>query len=122
MSKTIILLEDSATNRAVVGKMLTSLGFNVLSGENGEEGFAYLETCEAEGLDLVAVVSDMLMPLVDGPAFVSRLRENRAYEDLPVIFMTSATDKSFLLRAKELKASYILKPVDSKQLAAKLGK
>lgn len=37
-----------------------------------------------------------------------------------VIFMTTGTDKSFLLQAKELRAGYILKPVDIKQLAAQL--
>jgi CheY-like chemotaxis protein len=120
MSGTIILLEDAATNRVIVAKMLENLGFKVLAGTNGEEGLKFCEQCEATGVPVVAVVSDMLMPVMDGPAFVRRLRENPDYETLPVIFMTAANDKSFLLQAKELKASYILKPVDMKQLAAKL--
>ncbi|CAN5424155.1 N/A [soil metagenome] len=120
MKDTVILLDDAPTNREIVRKILENLGYSVLAGENGEDGAAHVETCEKNGLNLVAVISDMLMPLVDGPTFVLRLRDDPRYEELPVIFMTTATDKSLLLQAKELKAGYILKPVDGGQLAAKL--
>lgn len=122
MSGTIIVLEDAATNREIVVKMLQNLGYNVLAGASGEDGLRHIEECEASGTTVVAILSDMLMPLMDGPSFVRALRENPAYENLPVIFMTTATDKSFLLQAKELKASYILKPVDMKQLGDQLKK
>ena len=120
MAGTIILLEDAEINRKIVSKFLQNLGFQVLEGANGEDGFELLEQCEADGIQVVAIVSDMLMPLVDGPTFVRDLRENVKYESLPIIFMTTATDKSFLLQAKNLKAGYILKPVDGSQLETQL--
>ena len=121
MAATVLLLEDAQTNREIVTKMLQNLGFEVLAGANGEEGLKFLEQCESNGVRLVAVISDMLMPVMDGPSFVRSLRDTADYELMPVIFMTSATDKSFILQAKDLKAGYILKPVDPKQLAAKLS-
>lgn len=122
MSKgTVLVLEDAATNREIMSKMLKSLGYDVLTAANGEEGFKIVEKCEEDGTKIAAVLSDMLMPLVDGPTFVRHLRDNEAYEELPVIFMTTGTDRSFLLQAKELKAGYILKPVQAKALGEQLG-
>ena len=121
MKETILVLDDSTTNLMVMTKYLERLGYQVITAENGEEGMKCVERCETQGLNLVAVISDLLMPLVDGQTFAWRLREESRYEELPIVFMTTATDKSYLLAAKKVKAAgYILKPVAFDQVVDQL--
>lgn len=66
----ILLVDDDATVRFVATKILTNFGYQVLSAENGAEGIAlYLLRRD----DIALVISDLLMPVMDGPTMIRRL-------------------------------------------------
>ncbi|HEX3928896.1 MAG TPA: ATP-binding protein [Gemmatimonadales bacterium] len=73
-TETILLVEDELSVRRTVTHVLERLGYNVIAAGNGEEALA-LATSHTGALDLV--VSDVVMPGLDGPSLVNRLRETR---------------------------------------------
>jgi PAS domain S-box-containing protein len=81
---TILVIEDRAVDRKLLTLVLRSGGHEVLEASDGEEA---LKIVEQNDVDLV--ISDILMPTVDGYEFVRRLRELSSGGSTPVIFYTA---------------------------------
>jgi diguanylate cyclase (GGDEF)-like protein/PAS domain S-box-containing protein len=81
---TILIVDDHVLNREFLMTLLSYGGHRLLEASNGAEG---LKMVLAERPDLV--ISDILMPNMDGYEFVTRLHENVATADVPVIFYTA---------------------------------
>lgn len=81
---TILLVEDEELLRAGVQEMLEIQGFRVITAPNGQEALACLTS---EGIDLV--VTDLVMPQMNGIDFVQQLRKIRP--DVPVIVVSGST-------------------------------
>jgi CheY-like chemotaxis protein len=81
---TILLVEDEELLRAGVQEMLEIQGFRVISAPNGQEALACLTS---ERIDLV--VTDLVMPQMNGIDFVQQLRDIRP--DVPVIVVSGST-------------------------------
>lgn len=116
--RTCLVVDDSRVIRKVATKIATSLGFNVLEAENGEEALAY---CRRAMPDLV--LTDWQMPVMSGPEFVSALRAIPTAHPPKVVFCTSkgaATDIHEGIAAGA--DDYVTKPFDEKALASKLEK
>ena len=79
----ILVIEDRPPDRLYLTTLLRYRDYAVLEAANGEEGLA---VSAAQRPDLV--ISDVLMPSMDGYQFVRRLRQTAAGADLPVIFYT----------------------------------
>ncbi|GGB33610.1 signal transduction histidine kinase [Sphingomonas metalli] len=108
---TILLVEDEDMVRAVAERALTRQGYSVLTAENGE---AALELIEASPRPDI-LVSDVVMPMMDGPTMVRRVRER--YPDLPVLFMSGYAEEQ-LRRSIDLdNVSFLPKPFSVQQLA-----
>ena len=81
---TILLVDDEELLRAGVQEMLEMAGYAVISAPNGEQAM----TCLTEqAIDLV--ITDLVMPKMDGVDFVQQLRRVRA--DVPVIVVSGST-------------------------------
>ena len=80
----ILLVDDHASNREVIAVLLRPQGHTVLEASHGEEA---LERVRRERPDLV--ITDILMPLMDGYEFVRRLRSDSALGEIPVVFYTA---------------------------------
>jgi two-component system cell cycle sensor histidine kinase/response regulator CckA len=80
----ILVLEDRAIDRLFLKTLLGYRGFTVLEAGDGEQGLAIATTT---ALDLV--ISDVLMPKMDGFQFVRELRRHPSGRDVPVIFYTA---------------------------------
>ena len=108
---TILLVEDEAMVRAVAERALTRQGYTVMVAENGE---AALELVAANGRpDLL--VSDVVMPGMDGPTVARRIRER--YPDLPILFMSGYAEEQ-LRRSIDLdRVAFLPKPFSVQQLA-----
>jgi CheY-like chemotaxis protein len=77
--KLILVVDDEMGVREVTRRMLESFGYRALAVENGAEGLvAYAEHRE----EIVLVITDLMMPIMDGPAMVVELRRQSA--DLPI--------------------------------------
>jgi len=109
----ILVVDDNATNRKLVRSLLSSEGHLMFEAANGIEGLAL---ARAEIPDLV--ISDVLMPVMDGYEFVRRLRAEPQLANVVVVFHTAHyLDRSAQELARSCKVARILpKPCDSAQL------
>ena len=109
----ILIVDDDVQSRQLYASLLTPFGHQVLEARDGREG---LEVAKQEKPDLI--VSDILMPTMNGYEFVTAIRKFPSLKNVPVIFHSA----SFLDReARALGAScgvslYILKPCDPERI------
>lgn len=82
--KRILIIDDEDDIREVAAMTLELGGFDVLSAPNGREGVA---RAAAERPD--AILLDVMMPELDGPATLALLRGNELTRDIPVVFLTA---------------------------------
>jgi two-component system cell cycle sensor histidine kinase/response regulator CckA len=109
---TILLVEDEDPVRAVNGRALTARGYTVLEAASGVEALQIMEQRE-EPVDLV--VSDVVMPEMDGPTLLRELRKR--YPDLKVIFVSGYAEDAFKKNLPEGELfNFLPKPFSLKQL------
>jgi two-component system cell cycle sensor histidine kinase/response regulator CckA len=110
---TVLLVEDEDGLRALNARGLASRGYTVLQAANGVEALEVF--AEAEQVDLV--VSDVVMPEMDGPTLLGELR--KLNPDLKVIFVSGYAEEAFQKSLPEgVKFSFLAKPFTLKQLVA----
>ena len=115
--KTILVVDDSPTERHVLSELLTSNGYQVITAENGEEG---VEKAKKELPDLILM--DVVMPGLNGYQATRTLTRDETTKHIPVIVCTSKgqeTDRIWGLRQGAL--DYIVKPVDADDLLSKIA-
>ncbi|MEI2383887.1 response regulator [Breoghania sp. JC706] len=112
-SATILLVEDEEAVRAFAARALASRGYTVHEAGSGTEALQVME--ETEGaVDLV--VSDVVMPEMDGPSLLRELRKTRP--DLKIIFISGYAEGAFEKNLPENeKFSFLPKPFSLKELA-----
>jgi two-component system cell cycle sensor histidine kinase/response regulator CckA len=82
-AETVLLVEDEEMVRAWVARVLRGLGYTVLEAGNGVEALGMLE---ARGTSVALVLSDVVMPVMSGPALGARVAE--LYPGTPILFMS----------------------------------
>ena len=107
---TILLVEDEDMVRAVAERALTRAGYTVVTAANGEEGLERIAAMEA--IDLL--VSDVVMPTLDGPAMVTAIRLDRP--SLPVLFMSGYAEEQLRKSIDLDRVSFLPKPFSVAQL------
>lgn len=116
---TIIIAEDSPPNRKILAHLLEKLGFHVVACENGQEAWDKFNSGEFP--KVVAIISDIMMPSMDGISLLRKVRQESKVKDLPVVLVTAVSEKDYIVQAKELEVNgYILKPVTFQRVTAKL--
>jgi two-component system chemotaxis response regulator CheY len=116
----IVVAEDSPPNRKILVHLLEKLDYQVIGCENGQQGWEAVE--KLKGNDkLVAIISDIMMPVKDGIEFLKNVRGDEQLKDLPFVLVTAVSDKEYILEAKSMNVNgYILKPVTFARVTAKL--
>lgn len=113
----ILVVEDITSVRELIELQLKARGYRVIGARDGQEA---LETIERERPSVI--VSDILMPRVDGFALAHRLRSNPLTAAIPIIFLSatyvSAEDERFALNLGA--QSFLPKPVDAEDLSGAL--
>jgi diguanylate cyclase (GGDEF)-like protein len=113
----VLLVEDEEMVRIVAERALARAGYDVTSCANGEEGLAAI----AEGGVFDVVVSDVVMPGMDGYAVCARLQEDESTRDIPVIFVTAHNDEAAEERGLDVGAvDFISKPINPKIVRARV--
>ena len=108
---TVLLVEDEDMVRAVAERALARQGYSVLTAENGE---AALDLIAATGRpDLL--ISDVVMPGMDGPTMVRHVRER--YPDLPILFMSGYAEEQLRKSIDLDNVAFLPKPFSVQQLA-----
>lgn len=118
MGKTIMIVDDSASLRQVVGIALKGAGYEVLEGCDGKDALAKLD-----GRKVHLIISDVNMPNMDGISFVKALKQLPAYRFTPVIMLTteSGDDKKREGQAAGAKA-WVVKPFQPPQMLTAVSK
>jgi len=112
----VLIVDDQPSTLELLSAMLRHTGYVVRVATGGQEA---IETAPEDPPDLVLL--DMLMPGVDGFAVAAALHEHPATADLPVIFLTAATERQHLVRAFECGAvDFVAKPFVSEELLARV--
>jgi len=102
----ILLVEDSALVRAMEKRILEDAGYEVVAAVDGVDGLSALGR-----RSFAAVVSDIVMPNMDGLTLTARIRQEPRYKDLPVILVTTLSSDEDKRRGLEAGANaYIPKP------------
>jgi two-component system sensor histidine kinase/response regulator len=112
----ILVVDDQEANVQVLGNMLGVLGFEIVPVTSGEDA---LKRLAARPADLVLL--DVLMPGVDGFEVCRRIRAQPALAEIPIIFLSAADDKTFIVRALEAGGvDYVTKPFNQAELVSRV--
>jgi two-component system, chemotaxis family, chemotaxis protein CheY len=113
-----LVVDDSRAMRMMLGRELSQLGFEVFEAGDGQEALARL--AELGPVDVALV--DWTMPVMDGVAFLKKVRAVPEYERIRVIIVTSESDPAQIMHALMAGADeYATKPITAAGLAEKLG-
>jgi CheY-like chemotaxis protein len=109
MTRKILLVDDDEDIRLVAGVALRRIaGWEVVEAESGDEALTRIAEDRPD-----VVLLDVMMPNVDGPATLARIRSDATTADLPVIFLTAKAQKSELESYLALGANGVIpKPFD----------
>jgi two-component system cell cycle sensor histidine kinase/response regulator CckA len=108
---TVLLVEDEDMVRAVAERALVRQGYTVLTASDGEQGLEVL----AGDVAIDLLISDVVMPNMDGPAMVAQAR--RAFPDLPVLFMSGYAEEQLRKSIDIANVAFLPKPFSVNQLA-----
>ncbi len=112
----VLLAEDTESQRLVLTRLLEALGFEVRAVADGQ---AALEALRLQPADIV--VTDLVMPRLDGIGLCQALRSSHAHDRCYVIVFTGFGDENKLVQAFEAGADdYLTKPVVRRELEARL--
>ncbi len=113
----ILVVDDSAANRAMLVRRLQRQGYAVEEAGSGQEA---LDRVASENFDLVLL--DLMMPVMDGFEVLSRMKQDRRMRNAPVVMISALDEISSVVRAIEMGAEdYLLKPFDPVLLRARIG-
>jgi two-component system cell cycle sensor histidine kinase/response regulator CckA len=109
----ILLVEDEALVRGITARLLRARGYEVLEASDGEAALD-LAKAHAGGIDLM--ISDVVMPGLDGPALLTAARPY--LQSAPVLFISGYAEAEFSdLLEGDANVSFLAKPLDIKTLA-----
>ena len=112
----VLVVDDSTVNRLIVSRLISALGHNVMTAEDGVQALA---CCEQTPPDLILM--DVIMPRMDGLEATRLIRERFDKQWIPIIFLTGKVEQEDMLAGLEAGGDdYLTKPVDIKLLTAKI--
>jgi len=115
--KTILIVDDSPTERHILGEMLISGGYAITNAESGEEA---IERAKHEKPDLILM--DVIMPGMNGFQATRALSKDEVTKSIPIILCTSKTQETDRIWGMRQGAQdYIMKPVIRETLLAKIA-
>ncbi|MFC7537438.1 response regulator [Sphingomonas sp. GCM10030256] len=110
-SGTVLLVEDEPMVRTVAERALTRQGYTVLVANNGEEALEIIH--RGEPIDLL--ISDVVMPVMDGPTMVREARKSRP--ELPILFMSGYAEEQLRKSIDIDHVAFLPKPFSVQELA-----
>ena len=118
MSKTILVIDDSASMRQMISMTLRGAGYSVVEAQDGKDALSKLD-----GSKYNLIVSDVNMPNMDGLSFVKAAKQLPAYKFTPVIMLTTEAGEA---KKKEGQAAgvraWVVKPFQPAQLLLAVSK
>ena len=117
VGRTALLVDDDARNLFALGSVLERHGMKVLTATTGREAIDLIEATP----DLAIVLTDIMMPELDGYQTIAAVRSNPRFRRLPIIALTAKAMRGDREKCLEAGASdYLAKPVNTEQLLSAL--
>ncbi len=107
--KTILVVDDELTIVEIVATILENEGYEVLTAGDGKEALAYLEKSKVD-----LVLSDMMMPVMDGRELCKRIEAHPVHNSIPIILMSATHNASRLDGCRH--AEFLQKPFEMHNL------
>lgn len=114
---TVLVVDDQAANLQLVGDLLTgTMGYEVVVASGGQQA---LRRMEARLPDLILL--DVLMPGLNGIETCQKIKEKPEWQDIPIIFLSAADDKTLIVQALETGGvDYVTKPFSRAELLSRV--
>lgn len=114
MNGRILTIDDQPEDLEIINHILQKEEYSTFSARNGKEALSVLE--HVKSVDVIVV--DRMMPIMDGIAFMRRLREYPQYANIPVIMQTAADEDEQIMEGIDAGVYwYITKPFSAKVLS-----
>lgn len=115
--RTVLIVDDDLTLQAALSRRLQQQGFEVINATSAADGLRLFTEHRPD-----VVVSDVLMPQMDGFEFCRRLRASPSGELVPFIFLSSLSEVESRIHAHNIGADdYLVKPFHPRELIAKIN-
>ncbi len=120
---TILLVEDNTQLRNYI-QLILQEKYNIITAENGKRALELLQSqpSEASMIRLPStVISDIMMPVMDGFELLEKLKTSDEYRHIPVVMLTARSNAKDKLKALRIGVDdYILKPFDEEELITRI--
>ena len=117
MNLSVLVVDDNATNRLVVKEVLTSWGMRAACFDGASAALEALASQSSEVEPFGLVIIDITMPEVDGWMLAEQIREDRRYDDVPLIMLSSSSGRESTDRCSALGViGQLRKPVKQSEL------
>ena len=118
MAKTIMIVDDSASIRMVVGIALRGAGYEVIEAQDGKDAIGKLT-----GQKVHLIISDVNLPVMDGITFVRNVKQMASYRFTPIIMLTTESDESKKREGQAAGAkAWVVKPFKPEQMLGAVQK
>lgn len=118
MAKTVMIVDDSASMREVVGIALKSAGYGVIEGRDGKDALSKLT-----GQKVHLIISDVNMPNMDGISFLKAVKQMANYRFTPIIMLTTESGEAKKREGQAAGAkAWVVKPFRPEQLIGAVQK
>ena len=118
MGKTLMVVDDSASIRQVVGLALRSAGYDVIEACDGKDALSKLD-----GKKINLIISDVNMPNMDGITLVKEVKKMSAYKFTPIMMLTTESQDAKKMEGKAAGAkAWVVKPFQPPQLLNAVAK
>jgi CheY-like chemotaxis protein len=113
----LLVVDDNATNRQILRDILVNWKMKADVVSSGDEGLTALQAAHRGKHPYELVIVDGQMPKMDGFMFADRLRRDRRFTKLPIVFLTSAAQPGDAAKARRLgRTAHLTKPVKQSDL------
>ncbi|MEG3866996.1 PAS domain S-box protein [Microcoleus sp. Z1_B2] len=112
----IVVIDDKWANRSVINNLLSPIGFEVFEANDGHEGWEKILEVQPD-----LIVTDLVMPELDGFELIKRVRESENFKDIIIIVSSASVFETDQYRSLEAGGNaFIPKPVQATELLQKL--
>ena len=113
----VLVADDNATNRQIIQHVLESVGVEAICVADALQALSALLDSERSGAHIDLALLDFQMPRMDGLTLIRAIRAQRGFKRLPIVLLTSVTQRDHVEAARELDIQgYLVKPIHNSEL------